>query len=297
MFSKILICGAGAMGSQIGFQCAVHGLDVVMYDIVAEALDGARNRHAQFADLFVQTGRVAEADRERILGRISYNPDLAEASSDVDIVSESVLESIDAKKALYSELSRVCPERTVFTTNTSTMKVSDLAPFVDRPSRFLALHFAIPVWETRLGEVMAHPGTDPTLVDELLAFASQIGLIPIRIEKEQPGYVLNTILVPFIASGLSLVVNGVASPEDVDRTWMTTTKAPMGPIGWIDLVGVSTTYHVLHGLAENGTSPELAPLAAYLKENLLDKGRLGAAQGQGFYTHPNPPYERPDFLA
>lgn len=296
MFNKILIVGAGTMGSQIGFQCALHGRQVVMYDVVPASLEAARKHHKAFADLFQATETLSAQDARALLSRITYESDLALAAVDVDLVSESVPESLEIKEATYRELARLVPAKAVFTTNTSTLLPSQMAPFTGRPNRFLALHFAVPVWATRLGEVMPHPGTDPELVDQIVEFARDIGMVPIRLDKEQPGYVINSVLVPFITSGLALVVDGVASFEDVDRTWMITTQSPMGPIGWIDLVGVPTVHHVLTSMVEQAGRTDFVRLAAYLKTMLIDKGKLGVASDEGFYHYPDPSFARPDFL-
>src|SRR4030095_10560836 len=122
--------------------------------------------------------------------------DLAAAVRDADLISESVPESMPIKESFWREASRHAPARTVFTTNTSTLLPSALAGFVDRPQSFLALHFAIGVWDSNIGEVMGHAGTDRASFDDVLAFAGEIGLVPIPIHKEQGGYIINSLLVP-----------------------------------------------------------------------------------------------------
>ena len=116
--------------------------------------------------------------------------------------------------------------------------MSALAGFVDRPERFLALHFAIGVWDSNIGEVMGHVGTDPAVFESLLEFAGEIGLVPIPIRQEQSGYVINSLLVPWCTAALELLVRGVSDVQSIDRTWMITLQSGMGPFGMMDRMGL-----------------------------------------------------------
>ena len=132
--------------------------------------------------------------------------DLPAAVRDADLISESVPESMAIKESFWREASEHAPAHTVFTTNSSTLAPSALVGFVDRPERFLALHFAIGVWDANIGEVMGHPGTDPAVFEGVLTFAEEIGLVPIPIRKEQEGYIINSLLVPWCTAALDLLV-------------------------------------------------------------------------------------------
>ncbi|WP_069207792.1 3-hydroxyacyl-CoA dehydrogenase [Sphingomonas panacis] len=296
MINRILIAGAGLVGSEIGFYCATRGLDVVMYDISAQSLDTSRASHGTYADAFRAEGKLSEEEAALVLARLSYESDLSKAAADVDIVSESVTEALDIKKATYEALSTHCPPRTIFTTNTSTMLPSEIAKFTDRPGRLLACHVARPIWDHPILEIMPHAGTDPALVTDIVDFARRIQLVPILLKKEQPAYVSNSIMAAFITSALDLVSRGVASFEDVDRVWMIGTGAPLGPIASVDMMGIGTVYNALSHLAENEGRSELLPITEYLRTNFVDKGALGARSGQGFYTYPNPHFEQDDFF-
>ncbi|HEX7856761.1 MAG TPA: 3-hydroxyacyl-CoA dehydrogenase [Sphingobium sp.] len=294
---KALIAGAGVVGSEIGFQCATGGLDVAMFDVSQKALETSRASHVAFAALFQREGRLTHAEASAALSRISYETDIAIAANDADIVSESVTETWAIKEATYRALSAHCPPKTIFTTNTSTMLPSDLAKFTDRPNRFLACHVGRPVWDAKLLEIMPHDGTDPELLDEIRAFARRIGLIPIVLLKEQAGYVSNSIIAPFIIAGLDLVMRGVATYDDVDRLWMFGTKSTYGPIAMVDLMGIQTVYNGLKNLSDTAGKTEFQPILAYLKQEFLDKGKLGVQSGEGFYTYPDPAYGRADFIS
>ncbi|MBV1686255.1 3-hydroxyacyl-CoA dehydrogenase [Novosphingobium sp. G106] len=293
---KALIAGAGVVGSEIGFQCAYGGLEVAMFDISEKSLDTSRASHAAFAELFQKDGRLTDVEADALLARISYETDIAIAANDADIVSESVTETWEVKAATYRALSDHCPPKTIFTTNTSTMLPSELAKFTDRPNRFLACHVGRPVWEAKLLEIMPHEGTDPELLDEIRVFSRRIGLIPIVLLKEQVGYVSNSIIAPFVIAGLDLVMRGVATYDDVDRLWMFGTKSTYGPIAMVDLMGIQTVYNGLKNLSDTAGKTEFLPIMQYLKEEFIDKGKLGIQSGEGFYTYPGPAYGRADFI-
>ncbi len=154
------------------------------------------------------------------------------------------------------------------------------------------------MWDSPIAEVMKHPGTDDTVFNQVVRFAEDAKLVPIKIEKEQPGYLINTMLVPWLNAALSLVVNGISSHQDVDRTWMICTGGtPPGPIGLLDQVGFEVTRNVFRLLAAaEPDNPQYQKSIDYLEENFISKGYTGALSGRGFYRYPNPEYLEPDFL-
>ena len=184
----------------------------------------------------------------------------------------------------------------MFTTNTSTLTPSQLVRFVDRPERFLALHFAIGVWDSNIGEVMGHPGTHPDVFDEVLTLAQEIGLVPIPIHKEQGGYIINSLLVPWCTAALDLVVRGVSDHQSVDRTWMITMQSDLGPFGMMDRMGLGVVHHVATLIGETTSNTQALDSAHYLDEELIQKGHLGVATGQGFYSYPDPAFAQPGFV-
>jgi 3-hydroxybutyryl-CoA dehydrogenase len=158
------------------------------------------------------------------------------------------------------------------------------------------LHFAIGVWDSNIGEVMGHPGTDPAVFERVLTFADEIGLVPIPIHKEQNGYIINSLLVPWCTAALDLVVRGVSDFQSIDRTWMITLRTQMGPFGMMDHMGLGVVFHVATLIGE--TTPNVGALesARYLDEQFIQKGRLGVATGQGFYSYPGPAFAQPGFV-
>jgi len=292
-FTKITTAGAGTMGSQVAWQMAFHGKHVIVYDAIPAGLQKGKALHREYAEHFIAQRGATPKQVDDTFARLTYTTDLAAAAvRDADLISESV----SIKESFWRAASKHAPARTVFTTNTSTLRPSALVGFVDRPQKFLALHFAIGVWDANIGEVMGHSGTDTAVFESLLTFAEEIGLVPIPIRKEQSGYIINSLLVPWCTAALELLVRGVSDFQSIDRTWMITLQTGMGPFGMIDRMGLAVVYHVAKLIGETTPNTEALESARYLDEHFIQKGHLGIASGQGFYRYPNPAFEQPGFI-
>ena len=249
---RVLVIGSGTMGLQIGLQAATHGFDVVVHDADPAALDGAEQRLRSYGAAPVAAGSISADALERALARIERVADPASAAAGVDLVSESVPEDPVLKGRVLGQFNELCPERAVFTTNTSTLLPSMFAEATGRPDRFAALHFHTPVWLSNVVDVMPHPGTSAETTECLMGFARRIGQIPVRLRRENIGYVFNALYSAINREALTLVANGIASVEDVDRAWMGIMKMPVGPFGMLDGVGLDTVlaHHRLLGPAD-----------------------------------------------
>ncbi|MEU8899852.1 3-hydroxyacyl-CoA dehydrogenase [Nocardia sp. NPDC048505] len=279
---RVTVLGTGVLGSQIAFQTAFRGFDVTGYDIDDKALEAARKRFEKLAATYAQdVPEAGDGKAAAVAKSITLTADLAEAVADADLVIEAVPEILDLKRETYKKLGEVAPERTIFATNSSTLLPSDIVDFTGRPDRFLALHFANLIWIHNTAEIMGTPATAPEVTKAVVEFASAIGMEPIELHKEKAGYVLNSLLVPWLNAGLALVAGGYAEPADVDRTWRIGTKSNAGPLQSLDIIGLETPYNIL---AAGGEKEQ--QLAAWLKENYIDKGKLGIATGEGFYKYP-----------
>ncbi len=277
---KVTVLGTGVLGAQIAFQTAYSGFDVMAYDISDAALKAARGRFTALVAVYEAEVPGAEAKAVGIPKKIRLTTDLAEATADADLVIEAIPEVLAIKRETYGKLAKLAPERTIFATNSSTLLPSDIKDFTGRSDRFLALHFANSIWKFNTAEVMGTEDTDPAVFDTILAFAADIGMVPIPIRKEKAGYVLNSLLVPFLNAAANLTAGGYADPHDVDKVWRIATGAPMGPFQIYDVIGLNTPYNILsHGDAQ------AQQIAAWLKENYIDKGKLGRAAGEGFYSY------------
>ncbi|MFD4433214.1 3-hydroxyacyl-CoA dehydrogenase [Nocardia sp. NPDC058497] len=280
-FRKVTVLGTGVLGSQIAFQTAFHGFDVTAYDIDDKALTAARTRFDELATIYQQDVAGADASNTTATAAgITLTADLAAAAAEADLIIEAVPEVLEIKRDLYGKLGALAPERTVFATNSSTLLPSDIVDYTGRADRFLALHFANHVWKFNTAEVMGTEQTDPAVFRAVAEFARAIGMVPIELHKEKAGYVLNSLLVPFLNSGIALAAGGYAEPAAVDETWRIATGAPMGPFQILDIVGLTTPYNILISGRDSDKK-----LAAWLKENYIDKGKLGAATGEGFYRY------------
>lgn len=295
-FKNITIAGAGVLGSQVAWQTAFNGFNVTVYDAFEKGLDTGKEFHKQFSELFLNERGASKEEIQQTFTRLKYTTDLAEAVKDCDLVNESVPEILSIKKSFYNELAKVAPEKTIFTTNSSSMIPSQFVAETKRPKKFLALHFANGIWDANIGEVMGHDNTDPAIFNQVVDFAKAIGMVPIVIKKEQPGYVINSMLIPFLASSLGLLATGVSDHEDIDRTWMITFKCDKGPFAIMDMVGLETIHNVFEGLGKQPEHKTMVGLAAFIKANYLDKNILGVKTKKGFYSYPNPNFEKEDFL-
>lgn len=295
-YKKITVAGSGVLGYQIAFQAAYHGFNVIVYDISDEVLEQAKSKFEGMCKAFRKDLRATQEQLDTTFDNLSYTSDLAEAVKDADLMIEAIPEIPEIKIEFYEKLANLAPEKTVFATNTSTLLPSQFAESTGRPAQFLALHFANKIWMHNVAEIMGHPRTDPKVFDEVVAFATNIGMVPMPLYKEQPGYIMNSLLAPFIDAGLQLLAKEVADPHTIDKTWMIVTGAPVGPFGILDTIGINTAYNITKMSAERTQSPVRFKAVKYLKEQLIDQNKLGAATGEGFYSYPNPAYMNPDFL-
>jgi 3-hydroxyacyl-CoA dehydrogenase len=277
----VTILGSGVLGSQIAFQTAFSGFAVTVYDINENALDGARDRLAKLAATYLdEVPGATESSVEAARAGIVLSDSLADATKDADLVIEAVPEALSIKQDIYRRLGEVAPSKAIFATNSSTLLPSDLKDFTGRPEKFLALHFANQIWKFNTAEIMGTSETDPAVYQEVVRFATSIGMVPIELHKEKAGYVLNSLLVPLLNAAAALAAGGYADPEAIDKTWRIATGAPLGPFQIYDVIGLTTPYNILVSGDEQAQK-----IAAWLKTNYIDKGKLGIASGEGFYRY------------
>ena len=311
-FQNIVLIGGGVLGSQIAYQTAYAGFHTTIYlrgeasverakpkvehlhEVYRTELTAAKagNRPVSRGLVFNETD-LSKVDFDRLLANadrayeeINYCTDLAEAVKDADLVIEALAENPQTKIEFYQKMRDLLPEKTIIATNSSTLLPSVLADSTGRPEKFLALHFANSIWRGNTAEIMGHAGTDQAAYDQVVEFAVQIGMIPLKLKKEQPGYILNSLLVPFLNAAEYLLVNDISDVETIDKTWMLATGAPMGPFRILDVVGITTAYNIVSNQPDAKDPTSLSGrIAKMLKENYLDKGKTGIAAGEGFYKY------------
>ena len=295
---RLTVLGAGVLGGQIGWHSAFKGKVVVIYDPFPEALERARAAHDGYARIYTEQLGASDADIAGTRARLAFTSELKAAVAAADLVIEAVPEVPAIKTRVYEDMAALLPPHTIVATNSSTLLPRDFAQATGRPAKYCALHFANMIWAMNLVEVMAHAGTSAETLAAVTSFGIEIGQIPIPVQKEQNGYLLNSWFFPLLSSAVSLVVNGVGTPEDVDRTYMIVNRGcAMGPCGLVDMVGMKTAYDISFHWGTVGGDAQMLKNAAYIKERFLDKGLQGMMGGEGFYKYPNPAYSAPGFLA
>jgi len=287
---QVLVVGGGTMGQQIACHCLAHGLNVRIHDVNPDALKTAQA--VKFLNASVFQSRLADRIGG-LIASLTVETDPTRAARDVDLLIEAVPERASLKRIVFEQFGALCRPEAIFTTNTSTMLPSMLAAASGRPAQFAAMHFGL---QGELVEIMPTPLTSSETIQSLQEFARSIHHLPIVCRKEVPGYVLNTMLMSLNAAALRLVVDGVASVEDIDRAWMRTMDVGIGPFGILDGVGLDTAWSITEFRAKLHKEPETQRIADFLK-TFVDQGRLGVKSGAGFYTYPQPAYKAQDFLA
>lgn len=320
-FDKVVVAGGGVLGTQIAYQAAYCGKDVTIWlrsegsiGRTQPKLDQLKESYRKAIELMDTPegkspvnwcrglARIEDFDAKACLKKseaayknIKIELDLKKACEGADIVIESMAELQDEKIAFYKKLAPCLEEKTVLVTNSSTLLPSTFAEYTGRPSKYCSLHFANNIWKQNLVEVMAQDKTDKAVFDEVMNFGLEIGMIPVPVMKEKSGYLLNSLLVPFLLCGMDLVASGVSDPESVDKAWKLGTGSPRGPFEIIDVVGLTTAYNIIEkyqkvpGLLSPLLKKMMLPynfkkIAAMLKEK-IDAGKLGKNAGEGFYKY------------
>ncbi|KKO84311.1 3-hydroxyacyl-CoA dehydrogenase [Corynebacterium otitidis] len=279
---NVTVLGAGVLGAQIAYQAAFAGKNVVSYDINDEALAAAKERFDNLDKTYAR--ELDEATEERIKDtreRLSQSSDLAAAVSEADLVIEAVPEKLDLKKEIWSAVGQAAPEKTIFTTNTSTLTPSDFSEATGREERFLALHFANKLVTRRTAEVMPTEKTDEEVRKTVVEYAREMEMKPVELNREQPGYILNSLLIPYLEAAQKLWRDDIAEPAEVDRDWRESSGAPAGPFEVMDVIGLRT----MVAIARSKDDEELVALGDRIDEELVQKGKTGVESGEGFLRY------------
>jgi 3-hydroxybutyryl-CoA dehydrogenase len=293
----LTVAGAGVLGGQIAWHSAYKGKNVIVFNRSETGLESCRVAHETYAHIYKQDLGATDLEIEQTRARLTFTTNLEQAVSNADIVIEAIPEILDVKVKFYQSMQEFLPEHTILATNSSTLLPSDFAEFTGRPEKFGALHFANLIWSMNLAEVMAHQGTSNETLDDLTGFAIEIGMVPIPVEKEYNGYVINAMLVPIINAAQSLITKGVSTPEYIDKTYMIFNRGTsLGPCGIMDVVGFKTIYNVLSYWGKIKKDQDMLDNAQYIKEHFVDKGIQGIQGGKGYYQYPNPSFQAADFL-
>jgi 3-hydroxybutyryl-CoA dehydrogenase len=279
--NKLLVAGAGQMGAGIVQVAAQSGLEVVMTDIADEFVERGMNGIKKQLARLVEKGKIDAAAGEAALGRIVAGTDLA-LGKDADLFIEAAPETLAIKRDLLGAVSALLRPDAIIATNTSSLSVTALAAFTDRPDRFVGVHFFNPVPLMALVEVVRGSETSDATVAAARAFAESLGKTPITV-TDSPGFVVNRILFPMINEAVWALSEGVASAEEIDVGMKLGANFPMGPLALADLVGLDTTKAILETLARDLGDTRYQPCPLF--DEHVAAGRLGRKSGAGFYTY------------
>lgn len=279
--SKVGVLGAGLMGSGIAEVCAKSGYETVVREVSDElASKGLRRVEASLAKA-VERGKLAAADSEATRGRLRVTTRVEDLAGS-DLVIEAVVENLDAKKALFGELDALCGEAAIFCSNTSSLTITELSATTRRPDRFAGLHFFNPVPVMKLVEVVRTIATSEETARTVFEFAKSLGKEPI-LAKDNSGFIVNRLLVPYLLDAVRAVEEGVGTAEDVDKGMELGCGHPMGPLKLLDFVGLDTTYAIAEIMFAEYREKRFAP-PPLLKRMVL-AGRYGRKSGRGFYEY------------
>ncbi|MFC4770275.1 3-hydroxyacyl-CoA dehydrogenase family protein [Effusibacillus consociatus] len=282
---KILVVGAGAMGSQIAMVCALAGYQVTLQDVSNESLLKAKDALQGHMKRRVEKGRLTQAQVDEAFARLTFADNLEQVAREADFVIEAIIEKLDVKRELFSELDRLTPAHAILATNSSTIVSSKVADATKRPDRVCNMHFFNPALVMELVEVVRNPHTSQETVDTTIELTRKIGKIPIVLQKEISGFVANRILGAMMDEAVSLYEQGIASVEDIDLACLKALNHPIGPFALMDLTGIDVNYYVRMQRMEETGNPEAGPKKAVIEK--FEKGELGRKTGKGWYDYTN----------
>jgi 3-hydroxybutyryl-CoA dehydrogenase len=278
---KVGVLGCGLMGSGIAEVAARAGYETVVREVSEELVDkGLEKIHGSLAKA-VEKGKLDTAVRDEAAGRLSGTVDLA-ALADCDLVVEAIVENLEEKRKTFGALDEVVKEDAVFASNTSSLTITQIAMFTRRPDRFVGLHFFNPVPVMKLVEVVRTILTSNETFDRVFELARSLGKEPIAC-RDNSGFVVNRLLVPYLLDAVRALEEGVGSVEDIDKGMQLGCGYPMGPFTLLDFVGLDTTYYIANIMFEEYREKRFAP-PPLLKQMVL-AGRLGKKSGRGFYDY------------
>jgi 3-hydroxybutyryl-CoA dehydrogenase len=278
---KISIIGAGTMGADIAQIFAQKNFDVVVRDITDEIITKAAAKQDKALARLVEKGKLAAEEKTAIQSRIAFTTDLA-LTADSDLIIEAIIEDVKIKKELYKTLDALCKPETIFATNTSSLSIAELAGAIGRKDRFIGMHFFNPVPVMKLIEVIRSMFTSDETFRKIYDLAVSIGKEPVEV-KDGPGFIVNKVLIPMINEAITVLHDGIASAEDIDKAMQLGANHPMGPLALSDLVGNDVVLHIMNRLHEETGDPKYRP--CLLLKNMVRGGLLGRKTGRGFFVY------------
>jgi len=281
---KVGVVGCGLMGAGIAQVSAAACFSTIVREVGPELLDkGIQVIEKNLARL-VEKGTITDVAKGEIRGRLEGTT-VIEDLKDCDLVIEAIIEQLPAKRDLFATLDRICPEKTIFASNTSSLTITELATATKRPQRFVGLHFFNPVPVMKLVEVVRTIATDAAVYDEMVAFGTKLGKTAVR-ANDSTGFIVNRLLVPYLLDAIRALEEGVGSIEDIDNSMKLGCGYPMGPLTLLDFVGLDTTYYISQIMFDEFKERRFA--APPLLKRMVLAGWNGRKAGRGFYDYSDP---------